>query len=438
MNMESSFRQHIAQHFPFLLEGNFFIAVSGGLDSMVLVHLFKAMEVPFGILHCNFGLRGKESDRETAFVEEYAEKNNIRCRVAYFDTKKYASTHKLSTQVAARNLRYNWFYEQMEAQQAAYVLTAHHADDNLETFLINLSRGTGLDGLLGIPAQNDKIVRPLLPFSREDIENYAKANQLQWREDASNASDDYLRNKIRHHLTPVLKELNPDFLQAFQKTQKYLLETASMANDAASIVFSEVGKQTINGDYHFDLQQLNKLPNRNSYLYHWLNGFGFTAWEDIYKLPEAQSGKQVFSPTHLLLKDRNQLILSLKKETSVGSYQIEKNTGHVNIPLKFTFCNVTDISQPDSNCIFVDEDLLNFPLTLRKWDEGDYFYPFGMKGKKKLGKYFKDEKMSLPEKQEAWLLCSDNQVLWIVGKRQDDRFRVTPNTTKILQICTLT
>jgi tRNA(Ile)-lysidine synthase len=225
-----------------------------------------------------------------------------------FDTEAFANDYKLSTQVAARDLRYNWFYELLETENYDYVLTAHHADDNLETFLINLSRGTGLEGLVGIPEQNDKIIRPLLPFSREEIANYAKENNIEWREDSSNASDKYLRNKIRHDLVPLLKELNPQFIDSFQKTQSYLQESQAMVEDASIMVYQQVAKQEGEAIY-FDLNQLLRLPNYKSYLYQWLHEFGFSAWDDIYNLVESQSGKQVFSTEFRLLKDREFLIL---------------------------------------------------------------------------------------------------------------------------------
>ncbi len=431
--MLKKFQNHLQQHFPFLMESKLFVAVSGGIDSMVLVHLLQNLKIPFEILHCNFQLRGKESDNDASFVKDYADKNNIPCSIVRFDTKEYAKQRKASTQVAARELRYGWFAEQLADKNFDYLATAHHADDSLETFLINLSRGTGLDGLLGIPAINDATIRPLLIFSRNEIDAYAKKNKIEWREDSSNASDDYLRNKIRHHLTPTLKDINSNFLDAFQNTLHHLQQSKSMVDDAASIVFAQVCKQ-IGEEYHFDIDQLKKLQNPNAYLFYWLQDFGFTAWEDIYALPNAQSGKQVFSDTHLLLKNRDSLILSIKKEIEAESFLLYKDQPQVNFPLKFTLSNVSKLAEVNSNCIFVDEDTLQFPLVLRKWEEADYFYPFGMKGKKKLSKYFKDEKMSLLDKLNVWLLCSHNQIVWIIGKRQDDRFKITQNTTKILQI----
>lgn len=431
--MQDKFHNHIHLNFPFLMKSKFFIAVSGGIDSMVLVHLFQNIGFQFAILHCNFQLRGKESDADMDFVRNYADKFDIPWSIGHFDTKAYAKEMKCSTQVAARELRYDWFDEQLAEKEFDYIVTAHHADDSLETFVINLSRGTGLDGLLGIPAMNDTILRPMLIFSREDIETYAKENAIQWREDSSNATDNYLRNKIRHHLVPVLKDINSNFLDSFQNTIQYLQQSKSMVDDAAGLVFMEVCEE-INDEYHFNIAKLKQLENRNAYLFHWLQSFGFTAWEDIYNLIDAQSGKQVFSETHVLLKDRKFLILSLKNQIRSESFLLHKFDLQVNFPLKFAFCNVTDISETNSNTIFVDEDKLQFPLVLRKWEKGDYFYPFGMNGKKKLSKYFKDEKFSLIDKSSTWLLCSDNQIVWVVEKRQDERFKITENTTKTLQI----
>lgn len=219
--MLNQFQNHIQTQFPFLNESKFFIAVSGGIDSMVLVDLFLKLEYEFSILHCNFQLRGNESEAETQFLRDFCKANQIHYILRYFDTNEYAEEQKLSTQLAARELRYNWFQEKLNQNNFQYLLTAHNADDNLETFLINLSRGTGLEGLTGIPAQNDYIIRPLLPFSRDEILAYAEENNLIWKEDSSNASDKYLRNKIRRQIVPILKELHPTFLENFQKRKNF-------------------------------------------------------------------------------------------------------------------------------------------------------------------------------------------------------------------------
>lgn len=433
--MLEKFANHIVTNFPFLQNSKFYIAVSGGIDSMVLVHLFQHFRLEFGLLHCNFKLRGEESDADMRFIHDYCDENRLQLRIGFFETASIAKEMKVSIQVAARDLRYHWFYEQMEENNVQYVATAHHLDDNLETFLINLSRGTGLDGLTGIPAVNDKVFRPLLPFSREEIEKYAKENNLKWCEDSSNASDKYLRNKIRHHIVPALKEINLNFLDSFQKTQNYLIQAQSIVSDGESIVYQEVAKELKDGTIHFDLKKLLQLPNFDAYLYQWLHQFGFTAWDDIKNLVYAQSGKQVFSENYCLLKNRDYLIVSAKvNETIFEEYFIEKGQKDVKIPLNISICKVSDISTTDTNTIFVDEDKLLFPLTIRKWQEGDTFYPIGMHGKKKLSKYFKDEKMSLIDKANQWILCSENHVVWIIGKRQDNRFKITENTTKIVQI----
>lgn len=431
--MIQRFENHIAEKFSFLKDKKLLLATSGGLDSMVMLHLFQKMNFDIGIAHCNFQLRGLESFGDQNFIQDYAEKNNILVFVTQFDTENFAKDYKLSTQVAARALRYDWFQELLETKNYDYLLTAHHSDDNLETFLINVTRGTGLDGLTGIPEQNEQIIRPLLIFSRDEIENYAKENNIQWREDSSNASDKYLRNKIRHHIVPIFKELNPNFLNSFQKTQNYLQEAQNMVEDASIMIYQQVAKEKGN-EIHLDLKKLKQLPNYKSYLYQWLVEYQFSAWDDIYDLVESQSGKQVFSNDFILLKNRDFLILSEKKNKETAIYFIEKNQKEVKIPLNIAICKVNDISETDSNTIFVDEDCLQYPLTIRKWKEGDFFYPFGMKGNKKVSKYFKDEKMSLIDKENTWLLCSGNNVVWIISKRLDDRFKVTQNTKNSIKI----
>jgi tRNA(Ile)-lysidine synthase len=433
--MLQKFQNHINQKFPFLNGKKLLLATSGGLDSMVMVDLFHKLPFDIAIAHCNFQLRGMESFEDQNFVQNYAETNNIELFITQFDTEAFAEDYKLSTQVAARELRYSWFYELLDTKKYDYILTAHHADDNLETFLINFVRGTGLDGLTGIPEQNDKVIRPILIFSRQELEQYARENNIQWREDSSNASDKYLRNKIRHNLVPILKELNPDFLSSFQKTQTYLQESQTMAEDASIMVYQQVAKE--NGeDIHFDLNQLKKLPNYKSYLYQWLNEYGFSAWDDIFDLVDSQSGKQVFSNKFRLLKNRDFLILSpINLEVDIEEYFIYKNQKEVNIPLNLSFCKVADISLVPNTTIFVDEDKLWFPLDLRRWKKGDSFQPLGMEGKsKKVSKFFKDQKLSLIEKEKIWILCSDNQIVWIVGLRQDERFKVKNTTKNILKI----
>jgi tRNA(Ile)-lysidine synthase len=432
--MLNKFQEHIYQNLSFLKDKKLLLAVSGGIDSMVLVDLFYKLKYDVAVAHCNFQLRGQESDEDEEFVKSQVEKLNIPLFIQKFDTKKFAEQKKLSIQVVARNLRYDWFYTLLVNQNFDFIITAHHLDDSIETFLINFTRGTGLEGLTGIPIQNDKIIRPLLAFSRDEIVAYAQQNDIKWREDSSNSTDKYWRNRLRHDVIPVLKELNPSLLPSFQNTIESLQQSHSLVKDASKNMYQKVVTEE---EHHteIDLTKLLKLPNYKAYLFQWLQPFGFTDWKAVYDLIEANSGKQVFSETHILLKNRNTLLLSPKQTRENNEvFWVEKNQNEVKVPLKLRFCNVSDISTQGTNTIFVDEDKLSYPLTIRRWEEGDIFYPFGMKGKKKLSKYFKDEKLSLIEKSKVWLLCSDNQIIWVIGKRQDERFKITKQTTKILQI----
>ncbi|REH00923.1 tRNA lysidine(34) synthetase TilS [Flavobacterium aquicola] len=433
--MKDLLQNHINKEIPFLNQKKLLLAVSGGLDSMVLLHLFQELKFDIAIAHCNFQLRGVESFGDQKFIQEYADANAVPIYVTQFDTEAFAKDYKLSTQVAARVLRYNWFYELLENENFDYILTAHHADDNLETFLINFTRGTGLEGLTGIPVQNDKIIRPLLFLTRNEIDNYAKEHDIRWREDSSNASDKYVRNKIRHHLIPILKELNPNFISSFLKTESYLQQSQSMVEDAASMVYQQVAHEE-EDQIHFDLKKLMQLPNYQSYLYQWLKEYGFTAWDDIYDLVDGQSGKQVFATDYRLLKDRDFIIVCPVKQIEISEeFYITENQTEVNVPLKLSISKADDILIDSNTVIFVDADQLVYPLVLRKWKTGDVFIPLGMGGKsKKVSKLFKDEKLSLIEKENIWILCSGEQIVWVVGIRADNRFRTVNTTKNILKI----
>jgi tRNA(Ile)-lysidine synthase len=431
--MLTKFQNHINQNLPFLKGQQLLLATSGGIDSMVLLHLCHQLKLDVRVAHCNFQLRGDESDEDEKFVKAQCEKLDVLLFVNHFDTKKFAEKQKLSIQLVARKLRYDWFNTLLINNDYDYILTAHHLDDSLETVLINFTRGSGLDGLTGIPQQNGNIIRPLLPFSRNEIEAFAKENKVEWREDSSNASDKYLRNKLRHDVIPVLRELNPSLLDSFENTVSSLQQAKSLVSDASQMVYKQVVSEE--DTIKIDISKLLKFQNHKAYLYQWLSEYGFTDWDAVYDLIEAQSGKQVFSETHILLKDRNHLILFPKQNDNEPiHFWIKEEQKEVKFPLKLAFCNVDDISVQATNTIFVDEDKLQFPLEIRKWQEGDWFYPHGMNGKKKLSKFFKDEKFSLLDKSNTWLLCSENQIVWVVGKRQDERFKVEKATTKILKI----
>jgi tRNA(Ile)-lysidine synthase len=433
--MLKEFQSHLSGSFPFLKDSRLLIAVSGGIDSMVLVYLLKQLEYDISIAHCNFGLRGEESDGDEEFVRHYAKDHRIKLFSTRFDTASFAADNKLSIQVAARQLRYIWFHQLLEENNLDYILTAHHLDDSLETFLINFTRGTGLDGLTGIPNQNDKVIRPLLPFTRDDIEVYAKFSNIAWREDSSNASGKYMRNKLRHNMVPMLKEFNPSFAESFSQTLANLQQAESLVHDAAILMYQQVVAEK-EGQKHINLSQLLRLPNYKAYLYQWLKPFGFTAWDDIYALVAAQPGKQVYAPGYKLLKDRETLILEGIKPADRTIYEIAEGVSRIDFPIPitleiiYTFSNIVT-----KNAVFVNNNLIKFPLFVRKWQEGDYFYPLGMNGqKKKVSKYFKDEKMSLSEKENTWLLCSGNDIIWIIGRRADDRYKVDHATDTILKI----
>lgn len=434
--MLEAFKDHINQNLHFLKESKLLIAISGGLDSVILVHLCNCLGLDFALAHCNFNLRGEESDGDENFVVNLANNLNVEVFIESFATENFAVKHKISTQMAARDLRYEWFDGLLKQLGFNYILTAHHADDNLETFLINLSRGTGLDGLIGIPKVNNKIIRPLLNFSRSDIEAYAKKDNLKWREDSSNASNKYYRNKLRHEVIPKLKELNPQILQNFESTQNHLNDTKQIVEDA--VLRTQRKVVSIEDDLiKFNIKKLLELSSAKAYLYELLKDFNFREWNDVYDLLFAQSGKQVFSNTHCLLKDREHLILSKLNFYSKVKEKllIKEDTKQIQTGLgDLLFEEVDTILEKQGNRIFVDKDLLKFPLTVRQWQKGDYFYPFGMKGKKKLSKFFKDEKFSLIEKENISLLCSGKDIVWIINKRADNRFKIGKNTNQILKI----
>ncbi len=431
--MINAVHKHMQSNLPFLMKSKLLLAVSGGLDSMVLLAIMQQLKLNIGVAHCNFSLRGEESDADEEFVKHQANSLKITCFSKRFDTEKYANTTKKSIQVAARELRYQWFQELALQHEYDFVLTAHHLDDQVETFLINFTRGTGLEGLTGINEVNGIVVRPLLPYSREELTAYAIHNAISWREDSSNSSDKYVRNRVRHQVIPILKELNPSFLNAFKQTISHLREAENVIDNTSSFYFDKIIKN-IENQLIINILELKKTPNYSFYLYQWLKKYGFKAWDDIAELVEAQSGKQIFSPTHVLLKNRTELIVARIEPSNSQTYAINTIESSVNFPLKLVLCNQSNLHTSDKNTIFVDADVLQFPLTIRKWEEGDYFYPSGMQGKKKVSKYFKDEKLSLFEKQSIWILESNSQIVWIIGHRADARFmskNETINTIKI-------
>ncbi len=430
--MLNEFKNHLETNFPKLLSEPFLLACSGGLDSVVLTHLFHNLKLNFSIAHCNFQLRGAESDADEKFVTHLAKKLNIKSHVTHFNTNDYVAKNKVNVQIAARDLRYAWFSELMQENQVGTLVTAHHADDNLETFLINLSRGTGIDGLTGIPAKTDTISRPLLAFSRAQILKYAEAQNLEWREDASNADVKYLRNKIRHEIVPVLKELHPTFLQNFELTQSHLKGANTVLNNHVELLKSRIF-EVHNDGFRISIEELAVLHPQSAYLHALLKDYGFTAWTDIVRLLEGLSGKEVRSKTHRLVKDRDFLLLEALAPEVSENFTIEEEQIEITIPIHIEIESVDDLKETGEHILYVDKDSLKYPLVVRKWEKGDYFYPFGMKGRKKLSKYFKDEKVDIISKEKQWLLCSGNEVVWVIGRRSDQRFSVTKKTRQIVK-----
>lgn len=433
--MIKRFKKHIEFRFPFLKTSKLLIALSGGIDSVVLTHLCHKLGLNIALAHCNFNLRGNESDADESFVLELAENLDLEVFIQNFDTTLYAKEHKRSIQMAARELRYNWFEELAEQLKFDYILTAHHADDNLETFLINFTRGTGLEGLTGIPEINGKFVRPLLPFSSIDIESFAKANHIKWRDDSSNKSVKYLRNKLRHEVVPILKEINPSLLQSFQSTLNHLNDTADIVEESTNAVLKRAIESIDDHHIAFKISEFKKVNNPKAYLFEVFKPYGFTEWDDVFNLLNAESGKQVFSKTHRLIKNRAHLLLSENIPENELEIFISEEQKKVKTPLGILFFDEADaISESNQQKIYVDKDQLKFPLILRKKQEGDVFHPSGMTGKKKLSKYFKDEKLSLLDKENTWILFSGDAIVWVVNRRADNRFRVTENTKNILRI----
>jgi tRNA(Ile)-lysidine synthase len=415
------------------------LAVSGGIDSMVMADLFIRSGCVCAIAHCNFSLRGNESDADEELVRHFAEEHGVPFYTVQFDTNRYAAEKKISIQVAARELRYNWFEELRQKYGFDKIATAHNADDNLETFFINLSRGAGLNGLTGIPADNDSLIRPLLGFSRKDIVEYAIANNVLHREDSSNLSDKYLRNKLRHHVLPVLDDVSLSFREKATESIAYLAK-ANQFIETETEVFLQHNSITKGNDILLPLDNIRQFHSREILLFYILKTYGFHG-ETIANInagiDSAVSGKRFFSFTHCLLIDRMHLIIS-PAETALSSYTLDKDADIRTETFELR-CEIIEKTAGfqllrDKNVGEFDMSKLNFPLLLRPCQTGDRFIPLGMKGQKKLSDFFIDVKLPVTEKRRQLVLVSDENIIWLVGIRPDERFKVTDVTKRVLRV----
>lgn len=435
--MLEQFQQNIQKKTLFKKEDKVLLAVSGGIDSMVLAHLFKVSGYNFAIAHCNFQLRNKASEEDHLLVKNWAEKNKIEFFEQKFDTANYANQQGISIQMAARELRYNWFFQLLDQHGFDYLATAHHHNDSVETFFINIIRGTGIAGLHGIMEKKEKLIRPLTSFSKKEIHDFAVANQIPWREDESNASDKYLRNKVRLHLIPLLKEINPEIEKvtgnniehfkawenSFEKMLKTIEPHVLIENGSGiSIPFSVIA--------NYGLDELSLAFYLKKF------GFNYSQSSNIFKAISLEVGKQFYSENFTLLVDRHSLQIEAKIEKKEEVYFIPEKESEINFPihLKMNAAETFDKSLNSKNLIQLDADLLTFPLKLRQWQQGDYFHPFGMKGKQKLSDFFINQKLSLFEKQKIWLLESNNEIVWVIGYRMSEKFKVNEKTKNILII----
>ncbi len=429
-------RNFISQHDLVDPRDRILLAVSGGLDSMVMLDLFREAGYHIGVAHCNFHLRFEESDGDEAFVAHYCKRSGIDFFTHDFDTKNYAEETGLSIQMAARELRYTWFEKLIEKEKFHWIATAHHLNDNLETVLFRWINGASLDLLTGIPLKNGKVIRPLLFAKRDEILTYAIEKKISWREDNSNATDDYKRNFVRHQIIPKLKEVNPSLENTFSDSLEKVKGAYELMQRGIGQLKDSVTR--MEGErFLIDKNLLMMLQHPAYVCYEWLRSFGFE-WDRCLQLVTAvqgQSGKQFFSATHQAVIDREYIIVSPRQEWT-AEILIEDGQDKAMLGpwiLKLRSASGKKI-QPGVDCGSFDHSKVKFPVLWRKWRSGDSFFPLGMGHRKKVSDFLIDEKVSLDKKNDVTVVESGGEVVWVVGHRVDDRFKVTAQTKSVLEM----
>jgi tRNA(Ile)-lysidine synthase len=454
MSLINQFKSYIHEQRLFESKDRLMLAVSGGVDSVVLCELCRLAGFDFIIAHCNFQLRDSESERDENFVRALGEKYSVPVLVEKFDAGKYARDQHVSIQVAARELRYHWFDQVLNGnwpggtkmadtvglqKPPAYLLTAHQEDDNIETVLMNLFKGTGMAGLRGILPKQGRIIRPLLFARKEALLSFAAHEKLHWVEDSSNVSDKYSRNYFRHQVIPLVAQEFPQALNNLAANIPRFREAELLYQQAVAIHKKKLLEPRGN-EIHIPVLKLRKTVPLRTLLYEIVKDFGFSAHqsEEICRLLESETGKYVESSTHRIIKNRNWLIIAPLSNTEANHIIIEEAAGHVIFPLgslEFRRKPNSQQSIPAASLIAIlDAKRISFPLVLRKWKQGDYFYPLGMRRKKKVSRFLIDQKLSRTEKEKQWVLEADKKILWVIGQRIDDRFKVVEQTREIMQV----
>lgn len=440
MEMIKAFQNFIREHKLIPEDRKILIALSGGIDSSVLCYLFQKSKIPFAIAHCNFQLRGTESEKDEIFCKKLAGQYKVQFYPRKFDVKKYSAENNLSIQVAARELRYQWFNQVMKEHKYYATATAHHREDKYETFFINLLRGSGLKGLSGIPVKSGKIIRPLMFAEKVGIENFAKEHLIPFREDLSNLKNDYNRNKVRNQVFPLFERINP----GFRKTLDHTIENFRELDNYFEEKIKEFRKKALTKKNNKEIYGINDLKSLEplSFCLHYLLqdlNLNHSEVHEIMGLMDAQSGKKMILKNNIVLKDRKEIIIFPRQKKLSLEILIKKNMKRIDFPVRLVFEKMKTLAEKnlkktDQGIAMLDYGKLHFPLSLRNWKKGDHFIPLGMKGKKKLSDFLIDQKISVEEKENVLVLESNGKIAWIVGLRLSDEFKINSSTKNIFKI----